>query len=233
MDASARQVKQELFMNFATCIRFWIQVGLFVCSLQIRAAGAQGTAFTYQGLLTDDGIAPDGNYDFRFRIFGAVSNGSQLGSALIATPVLVTAGRFNVSLDFEAGIFTGSDRWLEIGVRTNGSAGNFTTLSPRQAITPTPYAIRAALAGSVPNGAINSDQLAAGAAAANLSASGLSGVASGGVILSTNPNSTSLAGAGYVKFGMADFTPDAWRARASDAAPSGRAAKVPSGPAAS
>jgi len=33
-------------------------------------------------------------------------------------------------LDFGAGAFDGSARWLEIGVRASGSGGGFTTLSP-------------------------------------------------------------------------------------------------------
>ena len=33
--------------------------------------------------------------------------------------------------------------WLEIGVRTNGSAGDFTTVNPRQALLPAPYAFYA------------------------------------------------------------------------------------------
>src|SRR4029077_14995588 len=54
----------------------------------------------------------------------------------------VSGGMFTVALDFGSGVFTGPARWLEIGVRTNGS-GNFTTLSPRQPLLPTPYAILA------------------------------------------------------------------------------------------
>jgi len=51
---------------------------------------------------------------------------------------LLSNGLFTATLDFGPGIFTGPERWLEIAVRTNGS-GNFTTNSPRQKITATPY----------------------------------------------------------------------------------------------
>src|SRR6266542_1068293 len=44
------------------------------------------------------------------------------------------------ALEFGAGVFTGADRSLELGVRTNGGSG-FATLDPRQQITPVPYAI--------------------------------------------------------------------------------------------
>jgi len=53
----------------------------------------------------------------------------------------VSNGLFTVTLDFGAN-FPGANRWLEIGVRTNGG-GAYTTLSPRQALTATPYAIMA------------------------------------------------------------------------------------------
>ena len=51
----------------------------------------------------------------------------------------MTNGLFTTALDF-GGIFTGSNYWLEIGVRTNG-IGGFVRLNPRQPLTPAPYAI--------------------------------------------------------------------------------------------
>ena len=54
--------------------------------------------------------------------------------------VCVTNGLFTVLIDFGSGVFTGQTNWLEIGVETNG-ASSFTTLAPRQQLTPTPYAI--------------------------------------------------------------------------------------------
>src|SRR5439155_22471062 len=56
--------------------------------------------------------------------------------------VLVTAGIFTVQLDFGAGVFSGPPRFLEIGVRTAGSPDPYTLLSPRQAVTSTPYSVR-------------------------------------------------------------------------------------------
>ena len=68
-------------------------------------------------------------------------------------------------------MFDGNARWLEVGVRTNGS-GAFTTLSPRQSLTPAPYASYTPSAGSaalatmangVAVGSITSAALAPGA----------------------------------------------------------------------
>jgi hypothetical protein len=104
---------------------------------------AQGTAFTYQGRLTDNGTPATGNYDLRFAIYDAASGGTQIGNPITNTPVAVTDGTFTVTLDFGQGIFPGANRWLQIGVRTNGSVGAFATLSPLQPFTASPYAITA------------------------------------------------------------------------------------------
>jgi hypothetical protein len=66
--------------------------------------------------------------------------------------VPVTNGLFNVTLDFGPAAFEGSARWLELGVRTNGSEADYATLLPRQPVTPMPYAIHARNAGML-NGA--------------------------------------------------------------------------------
>lgn len=103
---------------------------------------AQTTAFTYQGRLTDAGNPASGNYDLQFKLFDALAGGAQQGATLVRTPVPVSAGNFTVTLDFGAVVFSGADRFLEIAVRPAGSGNAYTVLSPRQPITPTPYAIR-------------------------------------------------------------------------------------------
>ena len=135
---------------------------------QLSTAHAQGTAFTYQGRLNFNGNPAAGNFDVRFAVFDANTNGNQFGVTLTNSATAVTNGLFAVTLDFGAGIFTGPSRWLEIAARTNGN-GAFATLAPRQALTPTPYAIYANTAsnvlGSVPasqvSGVISPAQLPA------------------------------------------------------------------------
>jgi hypothetical protein len=119
-------------------------------SVPLRAQTAVGTAFTYQGRLSDAGVPADGAYDLQFKLFAAETAGSQVGSTLTQTDVAVSGGLFTVSLDFGA-VFGPDARWLEIGVRPGGSAGAFTTLSPRQRIQPTPSAAYAASAGVAVN----------------------------------------------------------------------------------
>ena len=114
---------------------------------------AQGTAFTYQGRLYDGVNPANGTYDLTFGIWGVASGPPQVGGTLTNVASAVSNGAFAVTLYFGAGIFTGANRWLEIAVRTNGG-GAFTTLTPRQAIKPTPYAIFTATAADVASGAV-------------------------------------------------------------------------------
>ncbi|HEU6447413.1 MAG TPA: hypothetical protein VFV23_03120 [Verrucomicrobiae bacterium] len=102
---------------------------------------AQGTAFNYQGQLYDGGNTASGIYDLRFWIYDSTNNpGVIIAGPVTNSAVFVTNGLFSVQIDFGSGVFTGPDRWLQIAVRTNGAL-TFTNLSPRQQITPTPYAI--------------------------------------------------------------------------------------------
>jgi len=105
---------------------------------------AQTSSFTYQGQLSANGNPVGGLYDLRFTLHDTATLGNQIGSTLTNSPVKVSNGVFTVMLDFGSGVFDGSSRWLAIGVRTNGGNDDFTTLAPRQLLTATPYAIRAA-----------------------------------------------------------------------------------------
>ena len=109
-------------------------------------AGPLGTAFTYQGRLNDGANPAQGIYNLRFALYDALSGGAQVGSTLTNSATGVTNGYFTVTLDFGAQ-FDGNARWLEIGARVNGG-GAFTTLAPRQPLTPAPYALYAPNAGA-------------------------------------------------------------------------------------
>jgi hypothetical protein len=121
----------------------------------VNWVAAQGTAFTYQGRLLDGGAAATGLYDLQFNIYDAGTNGDLIGGPLTNSATAVSNGLFSVTLDFGAGVFSGSNYWLDIAARTNGG-GAFAELSPRQPLTPTPYAIfaegakAAGLTGSIP-----------------------------------------------------------------------------------
>lgn len=106
------------------------------------SANAQTTAFMYQGKLTDEGNPANANCDMQFKLFYGLSGGVQQGTMQVGNPVTVTAGVFTVTLDFGAYVFSGADRYLEIGVRLAGSGSAYTVLAPRQPITSSPYAIQ-------------------------------------------------------------------------------------------
>jgi hypothetical protein len=117
--------------------------GIVLCGLMLSAGSAfsQGAAFTYQGRLDNGGSPVTGLYDFTNALYNASSGGAQVGSTVTLTAVPVTNGLFTVQLDFD-GVFNGTAYWLQIGVCSNG-VGSYVTLSPRQQLTPTPYAITA------------------------------------------------------------------------------------------
>jgi hypothetical protein len=128
---------------------------LFLAILSASAlARAQGTSFTYQGRLNENGSPANGDYDLKFSIFDDPIAGSQVGDSLTNAPTSVSNGLFTVTLDFGAGVFTGAPRWLEIGVTANGNGEDFTALSPRQALTASPYAIFAGTSANVASGSV-------------------------------------------------------------------------------
>ena len=63
---------------------------------------AQGTAFSYQGRLSDNGALANGLFDLRFTLQEALAGGNQIGSAVTVSAAGVSNGLFNVALDFGA-----------------------------------------------------------------------------------------------------------------------------------
>lgn len=111
-----------------------------------------GTGFTYQGQLKKNGAPVTANCNFTFSLWDAAGSGSppaggnQIGGDQTVNGVAVSNGQFTVTLngggEFGAEAFNGEARWLQISVTCPGDSGA-ATLSPRQPITPTPYALAA------------------------------------------------------------------------------------------
>jgi hypothetical protein len=120
---------------------------LVVCLMAFPAlvgkAAPMGTGFTYQGRLMDANIPADGLHDFQFKLFDDPYKGTQLGTTIDVNHIDVIDGYFTVEVDFGNKVFNGDASWLEIGVRPGYSMGRFTVLSPRQQVSPSPYAIHA------------------------------------------------------------------------------------------
>ncbi len=112
--------------------------------VSVSAPSAVDSSFTYQGRL-DDGSGPvNGNCDFRFSLWNAVSGGSQVGSNHTVSNVTVADGNFtavvNDANQFGGNAFNGNNRWLKVEARCPTGSGSYTNLTPRQAITGAPYA---------------------------------------------------------------------------------------------
>lgn len=127
-----------------------LAAGLFPSS----AALAQPTAFTYQGQLRD-GVAPaNGSYDLILQAFKDATGGNPVGPPQCINDHAVTEGLFTAKV--ELGEFhNGAPYYLEVRVRRHApgvdcsDTSGFTTLSPRQEITPAPLANYARVASSL------------------------------------------------------------------------------------
>jgi len=116
-------------------------VSLTIWLLAASPALAQGTAFSYQGKLSNNGAPANGTYDMQFKLFDALTGGNQVGAPVTNPTVAVENGVFTVQLDFGAGAFDSTPRYLEIGVRPANDPNPYTVLSPRQAFSSIPYAM--------------------------------------------------------------------------------------------
>jgi hypothetical protein len=110
-------------------------------------SAAVGTGFTYQGQLKNNGALVNGTCDLTFRLFDDINAGNQIGNPITQT-LAITNGLFTTQLnagnEFGANAFSGDARWLAIRVSTTcPSTGSFVPLTPREPITPAPYALTA------------------------------------------------------------------------------------------
>ena len=129
-----------------------------------NASAQLDPTFSYQGRLDQNGTPLTGSVDLFIEPYNSASGGSPLATALILDGVQVNDGLFTVEVDLGPGVFLGDPIFLSIGVRDDavGDASvttGFTTLSPRQPVLPTPYALHA---DSVALDAIGGQQIADG-----------------------------------------------------------------------
>jgi hypothetical protein len=87
---------------------------ILLCALnsKLSTTFAQGTAFTYNGRLNNNGTPVTGTHDLRVTLYDASAVGNVVAGPLPVIPVGITNGLFTVALDFGAGVFTGPARWL-------------------------------------------------------------------------------------------------------------------------
>jgi trimeric autotransporter adhesin len=159
----------------ALLVRLWLLLGAGMLSAQ----APQGTAFTYQGALRQDGSAVNGTVDMVFDLFDAATAGNAVGPTLAFTAangnaVIVDDGVFTVTLDFGVTAFNvpvSDQRFLRVTV-------NGTALAPRTPVQNAPYALQARtseLAYTVSNGSIGTAQINASQVQRRISATCASG----------------------------------------------------------
>ena len=128
----------------------------------------------------------------------------QIGPAVAVTIPAdeLVNGLFTVDLDFGADAFTGQARWLEVEARTPawdgvGAEPPFVMLTPRQGLTPAPYAL--ALPGLWPQQTATSPHLVGGGEENSVTSGVVGATVSGGgsPLISGNPrpNRATKAGA--------------------------------------
>jgi len=122
-------------------------LAMALCMSALTNAAPMGTAFTYQGRLADANSPTEGEYDMEFKLFDQEGGSNQFGNTVTKDEVDVIDGYFTVQLDFvnDANVFDGDARWLQIGVREGKfeDPNVYVALSPRQEVTPAPYALYA------------------------------------------------------------------------------------------
>ncbi|NLE61504.1 MAG: hypothetical protein GX616_24395, partial [Planctomycetes bacterium] len=115
---------------------------ILLATTHISIAGTPlGTAFTYQGQLKSGGAPYTGTADMQFTLYDAAVAGNIVAGPIASGNVQVANGLFTTTLDFGASAFNGEARWLETAVVTPAGGGSYIPLTPRQAVTPAPYAL--------------------------------------------------------------------------------------------
>ncbi len=128
-----------------------LAIGCLLMALN-NPAHAQGTAITYQGVLSVNGAPANGTNDFTFSLFGVVNGGSALAGPLTNLNVRVTNGLFTVAVDFGSlgDTFYASDRWLEIATRPASApkSDGPSSCTQRQASSTSPKIARSLVSGA-------------------------------------------------------------------------------------
>ncbi len=144
-------------MKMTYRIARWLALlALSTLTPQFTTLFAQGTAFSYQGRLDVGGNPANGSYDIQFTLYATSLSGSPVAGPVTNLTTAVSNGLFSSTVDFGPGVFSGTECWLDLAVRTNGG-GAFTELTPRQGVAPAPYAIFATSAGNVPGLVVQSN----------------------------------------------------------------------------
>ena len=114
--------------------RMIVVIALSANCLLAATTFGQSTSITYQGQLKQAGAPASGVFSLDFSLWDADVDGNLVAGPVNRPDTQVTNGLFNVLLDFGPDVFTGTRLWLDVVV-------DGVPLTPRQEITPVPYAL--------------------------------------------------------------------------------------------
>ncbi|MDJ0654898.1 MAG: hypothetical protein QNJ40_12125 [Xanthomonadales bacterium] len=121
----------------------------------IGAVQAQDGGFVYQGELFASGQPATGTFDFRVVPFSQADGGFPLAPEEALVAQSVTDGVFLLNPDFDVGIVSGGELFLDISVKESGQL-NFTALAPRWQVPATAFS---GLAYGLDNDTVTSDAI--------------------------------------------------------------------------
>ena len=115
---------------------------LGVCTMMQPVSASPDTGFTYQGVLKEADAPLNADADLWCTLWDAATGGAQVGPVVAVDAITIVDGLFTVELDFGVDPYTPNESlWLEIAVRSPSGTGGFTTLTPRQRLTPAPFSL--------------------------------------------------------------------------------------------
>jgi len=173
----------------------------------VCGAGPVSTSFTYQGRLNQNGVAVNGQRNFKVTLYPDAGGLAPVPNTPVITRscVQVANGLFTLTLNFgDASAYNCQDRWIEIEVAPCGSS-SYQTMAPRVELLPTPFAIQSlsacsvaadgVSAASILNSTITANKIAPGQVVKSLKGlrDDVNLVGTGGVSVNVNGNSLEIS----------------------------------------
>jgi hypothetical protein len=84
-----------------------------ILNLPLLKARAQGTAFTYQGQLQNNGNLAGGTYNLQFSLYTNAMGGTAVAGPVTTNGVAISNGLFTVTIDFGLAVWDSSHTRIE------------------------------------------------------------------------------------------------------------------------
>lgn len=124
-----------------TVYSFVLAAGLAACPAATLAQAVTNGFVSYQGVLETGGTRFTGTANLQFRLFANAGGGTAIVTRSINN-VSVADGLVNAEVEFGQAPFANqADLWLEVAVQAPAGVGSFVTLTPRQRLTSSVFAM--------------------------------------------------------------------------------------------